>query len=145
MLLTREATQRRVTAVAAGALLAVAPFAVRYSQENRYYVMFSALALLSWWLVLRALRLRRTSAWVWYGIGAAAMQLTHPFAPLVLVIQAALVGVMFWRDGKTVKRQASGAGLRPLGADRGRADRALVRVRSEHRGSRTRSTGSPTR
>ncbi len=82
----------------------MAPFAVRYSQENRYYVMFSAFALLSWWLVLRALRLRRTSAWAWYGAAAAAMQLTHPFAPLVLLLQASLVAAMWWRDGKSVRR-----------------------------------------
>lgn len=106
IVLTREATSRRVTAVTAGALLAVAPFAVRYSQENRYYVMFSAFALLSWWLVLRALRLRTTSAWLWYGAMAAAMQLTHPFAPLVLLTQALLVTVMWWRERTTVESRA---------------------------------------
>jgi 4-amino-4-deoxy-L-arabinose transferase-like glycosyltransferase len=97
MLVTREATNRRVTALTAGAFLAVAPFAVRYGQENRYYVMFSALSLLSWWLVLRALRLRKRSAWLEYGAMAAAMQLTHPFAPLVLIVQALLVAVVWWR------------------------------------------------
>ena len=62
ILLTREVTNRRDTALVAGLLLAVAPFVVRYSQENRYYVMFSALSLLSWWLLMRALRLRRDPA-----------------------------------------------------------------------------------
>jgi uncharacterized membrane protein len=94
ILLTREATNRRVTALIAGALLAVAPFAVRYSQENRYYVMFSALNLLSWWLLLRAYRLRRTRDWLTYGAVAAAMQLTHPFAPAVLLTQALLLGFL---------------------------------------------------
>ena len=57
--------------------------------------MFSAFALLSWWLVLRALRLRTTvPPWVWYGVVAAAMQLTHPFAPLVLALEASLVAVI---------------------------------------------------
>jgi uncharacterized membrane protein len=93
-----EATRRHVTALLAGALLTVSPFVVRYSQENRYYVMFSALALLTWWLLLCALRLRRTSAWVWYGVVAAAMQLTHPFAPLVLLLEAAVVGFVAWRE-----------------------------------------------
>jgi Dolichyl-phosphate-mannose-protein mannosyltransferase len=101
MLVTREATNRKVTALVAGLLLAVAPFAVRYSQESRYYVMFSALAILSWWLLLRALRLRGWAPWLWYGACAGAMTLTHPFAPLVLVIQAVVVGVMFWRERKT--------------------------------------------
>ena len=101
ILLTLEATRRRTTALVAGSLLAVAPFVVRYSQENRYYVMFSALVLLSWWLLLRALRLRTTWSWVWYGVIAAAMQLTHPFAPLVLAIEAGVVAVLAWRARKT--------------------------------------------
>jgi 4-amino-4-deoxy-L-arabinose transferase-like glycosyltransferase len=101
MLLTLEATRRRTTALVAGSLLAVAPFVVRYSQENRYYVMFSTLVLLSWWLLLRALRLRTTWSWVWYGVTAAAMQLTHPFAPLVLGIEAGVVAVIAWRARKT--------------------------------------------
>jgi 4-amino-4-deoxy-L-arabinose transferase-like glycosyltransferase len=101
ILLTLEATRRRTTALVAGSLLAVAPFVVRYSQENRYYVMFSTLVLLSWWLLLRALRLRTTWSWVWYGVTAAAMQLTHPFAPLVLGIEAGVVGVVAWRARKS--------------------------------------------
>jgi Dolichyl-phosphate-mannose-protein mannosyltransferase len=98
MLLTREATGRRAMALVAGLLLAVAPFAVRYSQENRYYVMFSALTLLTWWLLLRAVRLRSTVDWVTYGALTAMLQLTHPFAPLVLVAQALLVGAVLWRE-----------------------------------------------
>ncbi len=94
LLVTREATKRRITALVAGLLLAVAPFVVRYSQENRYYVMFSALSLLSWWLLLRAFRLRRPRDWIAYGVMAAAMQLTHPFAPLVLVVQAVVFVVV---------------------------------------------------
>ena len=101
ILLTREATKRRTTALVAGLLLAVAPFAVRYSQENRYYVMFSALALLSWWLLLRGFRLGSRGGWVWYGVVAALMQLTHPFAPLVLLLQALVVCVMLWRGRGT--------------------------------------------
>ncbi len=63
--------------------------------------MFSAFVLLSWWLLLRALRLRTTWSWVWYGVIAAAMQLTHPFAPLVLVIEAGVVAVFAWRARRT--------------------------------------------
>ncbi len=103
ILLTREATTRRSTALVAGLLLAVAPFAVRYSQENRYYVMFSALVLLSWWLLLRGFRLGTLGNWVWYGVVAALMQLTHPFAPLVLLLEALVVGVMLWRERGTPK------------------------------------------
>ncbi len=101
MLLTREVTHRRTTALVAGALLAVAPFVVRYSQENRYYVMFSALSLLSWWLLARAFRVRGRWAWVAYGAMAAAMQLTHPFAPLVLIVQALVVAFVAVRARRT--------------------------------------------
>jgi 4-amino-4-deoxy-L-arabinose transferase-like glycosyltransferase len=97
MLVTAEVTRRRAPALVAGALLAVAPFAVRYSQENRYYTMFSALALLSWWLLLRALRRPSLGRFLAYGALAAALQLTHPFAPLMLVLQAVLVVVVVVR------------------------------------------------
>jgi 4-amino-4-deoxy-L-arabinose transferase-like glycosyltransferase len=63
--------------------------------------MFSTLVLLSWWLLLRALRRRTTWSWVWYGVTAAAMQLTHPFAPLVLGIEAGVVAVLAWRARRT--------------------------------------------
>lgn len=106
MLLAREATNRRITALVAGVLLAFAPFVVRYSQENRYYVMFSALSLLSWWLLLRALRVRGRLPWLWYGVVAAAMQLTHPFTPLVLITQALVVGVVWWRERKAATAPA---------------------------------------
>ena len=91
ILLARELTGRRLVAVIAGGLLAVAPFAVRYSQENRYYTMFSALHLFTWWLLLRGLRARTLRSWLVYGAVAAAMILTHPFAPLVLLVQAGVV------------------------------------------------------
>ena len=93
ILLAREVTGRRLVAVIAGGLLAVAPFAVRYSQENRYYTMFSALHLFSWWLLFRALRTQTLRSWLVYGAVVAAMILTHPFAPLVLLGQAGVVVV----------------------------------------------------
>jgi uncharacterized membrane protein len=121
ILFAREATGRRLVAVIAGALLAVAPFAVRYSQENRYYTMFSALHLFTWWLLLRTLRrqsigrwlawsrgdrrrretFRRRSirSWLVYGAVVGAMVLTHPFAPLVLLAQAGVVLVAVLRVG----------------------------------------------
>lgn len=98
ILLAREVTGRRLVAVIAGGLLAVAPFAVRYSQENRYYTMFSALQLFTWWLLLRALRRQTLRGWLVYGAVAAAMVLTHPFAPLVLLAQAGVVLVAVLRS-----------------------------------------------
>lgn len=108
ILLTREATGRRAPALVAGALLAVAPFAVRYSQENRYYTTFSALALLTWWLWLRAARIRTRGAWVAYGIVAALLLLAHPFAPLVLVIQGVAVIVLALRSSEPTWSRLSG-------------------------------------
>ena len=118
ILLTREATGRRAPAVVAGALLAVAPYAVRYSQEARYYTMFSAFALLSWWLVVRAVRVRSRVGWAAYGASVAALLLTHPFAPLVLVAQAGWLVVRSWwvrrseaNPGSTSDLEVEGIGV----------------------------------
>ncbi len=108
ILLTREATGRRVPALVAGALLAVAPFAVRYGQENRYYTTFSALALLTWWLWLRAVRTRARGSWVAYGVVAALLLLAHPFAPLVLAIQGIAMIMIAWRSSEPTWSRLSG-------------------------------------
>ncbi len=78
----------------AGGLLAVAPFAVRYSNEARYYTLFSALALASWWLLLRAVRLRSWSGFVAYGVSLGLLALTHPFTPIVVAFQLLFLAVM---------------------------------------------------
>lgn len=91
--LARRLTRRSDVALIAGAFLAVAPFAVRYSQENRYYTTFSALHLVSWWLLVRALDRREDSDFVWWGIAVGALLLAHPFAPLVVLVQFIVV----WR------------------------------------------------
>ncbi len=87
MLLAQEAARRWAVTLIAGILLAVAPFAVRYSSEVRYYTLFSALALLSWWLLLRAVRLLSWSGFVAYGVCLGTMALTHPFTPIVIGFQ----------------------------------------------------------
>lgn len=91
VLLAKELTRRRLIALTAGLFLAVAPFAVRYSQENRYYTTFSALHLVSWWLLLRALRLKTRSAFMWWAVCGAALLLAHPFAPFVILVQLAVM------------------------------------------------------
>ena len=83
ILLTRRVARRRDLAILAGVLLAVAPFAVRYSQENRYYTTFAAVHVLSWWLVVRAGQERRRADFVRWGITAGILLLAHPFAPRV--------------------------------------------------------------
>ena len=137
ILLTREVTHRRTTALVAGLLLAVAPFAVRYSQENRYYVMFSALVPALVVAAAAGAAAADAPGLVWYGAMAAAMQLTHPFAPLVLIVQALRRRVP--RRGASAQdrgRRAAAARLRDRGPARRRADPALVRLRRARRGSR---------
>lgn len=91
MLVTRRLTRRVDVTLLAGAFLAVAPFAVRYSQENRYYTTFSALHLLTWWLVVRSLQERTRAAFLWWGAAVGLLILSHPFAPLVVLVQLATV------------------------------------------------------
>lgn|GEM_PF-6276752 len=104
MMLAQRLTRRRDVALIAGAFLAVAPFAVRYSQENRYYTTFSALHLVSWWLLVRALDRRGNDDFVWWGLAAGALLLTHPFAPLVVVVQAVVV---WWVARREVAPESS--------------------------------------
>lgn len=119
MLLARRLTRRHDVAILAGLFLAVAPFAVRYSQENRYYTLFSALHLATWWLVVRALDRRDRGAFLWWGLGVGLLFLAHPFAPLVLGAQ--LVAV--WR---LTRARMVAAGSDPTLQDDGLA----VRVRA---------------
>lgn len=93
-LLVRRLTARRDVALLASAILAVAPFAVRYSQEARYYTTFSALHLVSWWLLVRAFQLRTRASFLWWGVGTAALILAHPFSPLVVIVQLSVIGVL---------------------------------------------------
>ncbi len=110
VLVARRLTDRRDVALLAGIFLAVAPFAVRYSQENRYYTTFSALHLISWWLVVRALQSRQRRAFLWWGGALGVMVLAHPFAPLVMVMQIAVIGWTI-RRGRRVPVGAGSAEL----------------------------------
>ncbi len=104
MLVARRLTARIDVALLAGSFLAFAPFAIRYSQENRYYTTFSALALLSWWLVLRAVERRTTGAFLWWGLGVGALVLAHPFAPLVVVAELVAIAVLGRRGAEEERR-----------------------------------------
>ena len=99
--LTRRLSGRRDVAILAGAYLALAPFAVRYSQENRYYTTFSALHLVSWWLLLRALQTRSRPAFIWWGVAVAFLILAHPFAPLVVLVQLGLIAGIARHEHRT--------------------------------------------
>jgi len=105
-LLARELSRRVSVGLVAALLLAVAPFAVRYSQEARYYVMFSAVHLLSWWLLLRALRRRRTRDWLVLGACNGALLLTHQYAPVVIVVDLVVLAVVAVRERRPGGSQA---------------------------------------
>ncbi len=113
VMFTRRVTGRREVAILAGLLLAVAPFAVRYSQEVRYYTTFSALHVVTWWLVVRALQLRTRAAFVWWGVAVGVLLLAHPFAPVVVVAQLG-VALAVLRRGRRGP-QGTGAEARDLG------------------------------
>jgi 4-amino-4-deoxy-L-arabinose transferase-like glycosyltransferase len=106
VMFTRRVTGRREVAILAGLLLAVAPFAVRYSQEVRYYTTFSALHVVTFWLLVRALQVRERRAYVWWGVAVGAMLLAHPFAPVVVVAQLGVAFVVVRRN----RRRAGGRG-----------------------------------
>src|SRR5262249_26800268 len=114
-LLARELSRKAAVGLIAALFLAVAPFAVRYSQEARYYVMFSALHLLSWWLLLRALRGRRMRDWMALGACDGLLLLTHQYAVVVVSVQVGAMAVVALREGlakpKSGRAIASGAGI----------------------------------
>ena len=122
--LARRLTRRSGVALIAGAFLAVAPFAVRYSQENRYYTTFSALHLVLWWLLVRALDRRTDSDFVWWGLALGALLLAHPFAPLVVLVQVVVV----WRVARRPAEIASDGSRASLvrGARRAAVAAAIV-------------------
>ena len=89
-LLGWELTRSRRIALVAATLLAVAPFALRLSQDARYYSLFSALVLASWWTATRAWRSPSWGRWCAWGVVVGVAQLTHPFTPLVVAGQVVL-------------------------------------------------------
>lgn len=103
-LLARELSRRAAVGLIAAALLAVAPFAVRYSQEARYYVMFSALHLFSWWLLLRALRRRRTRDWLALGACNGLLLLTHQYAVVVVSVEVGVLVVVALREWRAMPK-----------------------------------------
>ena len=78
-----------IPALAAAALVALSPLQVDWSQRVRMYVLGSALAVISSWLLLRALQARRPR-WLdfgWYALAAAGLAYTHYFGLFVLAGQ----------------------------------------------------------
>lgn len=96
VVLGRRLYDRRV-ALVAGVLLALSPFAVKWSQQARGYSFVVALAVGATLLLLRALE--RGSRWSWalYGLAFTALVVWHP-VPGVLLAPAHLVLLAQRRD-----------------------------------------------
>ena len=78
-----------MAALAAAGLVALSPLQVDWSQRVRMYVLGSALAVASCWLLLRALQARqpRWRDFGWYALAAAGLAYTHYFGLFVLAGQ----------------------------------------------------------
>lgn len=68
----------------AGVLLAVSPFAVRYSQEARPYALLLVWVVAAYWGLWQAYRTGRRRYWGWVMAGLAGGLLTHYFALFVV-------------------------------------------------------------
>jgi 4-amino-4-deoxy-L-arabinose transferase-like glycosyltransferase len=93
----------------AALLLAVSPFAIRYSQEARHYSLLLLFGLLATVLLLRALGRGGRRDWLAYGLAAALALLTHYSAWLLLLAQGAMVAG--WLLGR-LRAEGRGAAAR---------------------------------
>jgi len=84
----------RVTGLLAGFLIAIAPFAVRYSQELRGYSLLLLLVTLGSWCFVNAIETRRTVWFVVYAVVAALAAYAHLVALFVIAAQA--VSLVFY-------------------------------------------------
>ncbi|HZI83565.1 MAG TPA: glycosyltransferase family 39 protein [Casimicrobiaceae bacterium] len=91
-LLAREFTSR-FEALLSGALLAVSYHGVWFSQNARGYSALAFFALLSSWLLLRALRRGRTTDFLWYAVACALGTYTHMTMVFLVMGHAAACAV----------------------------------------------------
>ena len=115
----------RAVGLAAGALLAVSPLAVQYSQEVRMYALAGLLAVASSWAGLALLRALQEDAAgrrrivllaVGYGLLAGALLYTHYYGTLVVAAQQLYAGltVLTTRRWRIVPVWALASGLAVL-------------------------------
>lgn len=79
-LLAASAFRSRTAGLAAAAFIAAAPFQIQYAWEARMYTLGTALALLSTWALLRAVRTAQWRYALLYSLLAAAFAYTHYYA-----------------------------------------------------------------
>ena len=85
----------RRTGLIAAALVAVAPFAVWYSQEARMYSLFMLLATIALWAQIAAIRGNGRWAWTAYVLSTAAMLWTQWFAIVPIAAQQLIFAGVF--------------------------------------------------
>jgi uncharacterized membrane protein len=102
--LARELRLSRRIALVGALLIATNPMLVWYSREARPYSLLFTLGAVSLWLCVRARNQRTTSAFVWWGIAAAAALTTHYFAALTVVPEVLWLGYIVWRDREERRR-----------------------------------------
>lgn len=91
----------RTEALLAGLLLAVSYHHVWFSQSARGYAALALLAVVSTWLLLRGLRRRRASDFLWYAVAAALGVYTHVTMVFLVASHAAMCALPLGLPGTT--------------------------------------------
>ena len=84
----------RPAALVAGALAAVNPFLIWYSQEARAYALLALLCAVSFWLFALALRRPSGRAYAGWAVASALALATHYFAGFVILPEAIALAVL---------------------------------------------------
>ncbi len=94
----------RLTAHLTAILMAISPYGIYLAQEARHYtisVFWIIISLACWTIAINSIHQRRKLPWsvgiVWILINAIAIA-THYFFSLTLLIQAAILGGLWWQD-----------------------------------------------
>jgi mannosyltransferase len=87
----------RWAALAAGALAALNPFLVWYSQEARAYALLAMFCALSFWLFARALQRPDGPALAWWALASSLALATHYFAAFTILPEAIALAVLAGR------------------------------------------------
>lgn len=82
---------RLVAGLWAGLLLAISAAHVKFSQEARQYALLTAITLLSYILLYRALKRPRWSTWIAYALVTVLALYTHYAALIILISQVLLI------------------------------------------------------
>lgn len=86
-----------VPALASAALVALSPLQISWCVQVRMYAFGTALAAVSSWLLMRALRRGGRASWITYTLTALALAYTHHFGLLTLLAQYLFAVAALWR------------------------------------------------